>query len=117
MNQHEKINYIEFPAKDMALTKQFFAAVFSWSFDDYGDEYCAIKNAGINGGFYQSELNSSAEAGAVLIVFYSEALEQTQIKIEQAAGKITKSIFSFPGGRRFHFADPSGNEFAVWADK
>lgn len=114
---NEKINYLELPAKDLGKAKIFFQAVFDWDFTDYGPEYAAFDNAGLNGGFYQSDLNCSTEKGSVLVVFYSKFLEQTQLKIEQAGGKIVKPVFSFPGGRRFHFADPNGNEYAVWSDK
>lgn len=116
MNEHENINYVEFPAKDMEKTKSFFTAVFGWVFEDYGPEYMAFSNQGIDGGFYKSELNTSTENGSALIVFYSNDLEQTQTKIENAGGVVLKPIFSFPGGRRFHFADPNGNEYAVWSD-
>ncbi|MEH6579580.1 MAG: VOC family protein [Amphritea sp.] len=116
MNEHEKINYLEFPAKDIEATRRFFTAVFDWSFVDYGPEYTAFSNAGIDGGFFQSELSVSTENGSALTVFYSQDLEQTQAKIETAGGEIIKPIFSFPGGRRFHFSDPNGNEFAVWSD-
>ena len=116
MNEHEKIIYIEFPAKDIENTKQFFSSVFGWSFVDYGPEYVAFSNAGIDGGFYQSDLVSSTKNGATLIVFYSSSLEITQNKIKNSGGSIIKSIFSFPGGHRFHFCDPNGNEYAVWSD-
>ena len=116
MKQHEKINYVEFPAKDIAATKRFFTAVFDWTFTDYGPEYIAFDNEGIDGGFYQSDQKCSTDNGSVLVVFYSEALEKTQAKIEAAGGKIIKPIFTFPGGRRFHFGDPNGNEYAVWSD-
>ncbi len=117
MNQHEKINYIEFPVSNIQQAKDFYENVFAWGFDDYGPEYCAFNNAGIDGGFYLSNLVSQAEQGAMLVVFYSNHLEATLKKIKQANGIISKAIFSFPGGRRFHFTDPSGNEFAVWSDK
>lgn len=116
MNQHEKINYVEFPAKDIEATKIFFTNVFDWSFTDYGPDYTAFSNTGLEGGFYKSDLTVSREKGSALIVFYSRNLEQTQAKIEQAGGTIIKPTFSFPGGRRFHFADPNGNEYAVWSD-
>ncbi len=116
MNAHEKINYVEFPAKDLEATKAFFNTVFNWSFVDYGPEYTAFSNEGIDGGFFKSSLTVSTQNGSALIVFYSETLEQTQTKIEAAGGTIIKPIFSFPGGRRFHFADPNGNEYAVWSD-
>jgi len=116
MHEHEKINYVEFPSKDIDLTKTFFTAAFGWSFTDFGSEYTSFSNEGLHGGFYKSDLNSSTEKGSALIVFYSKELEQTQSKIEKAGGSIVEPIFSFPGGRRFHFADPNGNEYAVWSD-
>ena len=116
MNDHEKINYVEFPARDMEATKTFFAKVFSWSFIDYGPDYTAFSNEGLDGGFFRADLASSAANGSALIVFYSKSLEQTQNKIEQAGGVILQEIYEFPGGRRFHFEETSGNEFAVWSD-
>jgi len=115
MNNHEKINYVEFPAKDIETTKAFFSSVFGWTFIDYGPEYTAFDNAGMDGGFFKSELTVSTNTGSALIVFYSDDLEQTQSKITDAGGTIIKPVFSFPGGRRFHFGDPNGNEFAVWS--
>jgi predicted enzyme related to lactoylglutathione lyase len=116
MNEHEKINYVEFPAKNIEATKDFFTAVFNWSFVDYGPEYTAFSNEGLDGGFFKSDLTVSTKIGSALIVFYSNDLEKTQSKIESAGGSIIKPIFSFPGGRRFHFSDPNGNEYAVWSD-
>ena len=116
MNEHEKINYVEFPAKDIEATKVFFSAAFGWSFVDFGPEYTAFSNEGLDGGFFKSHLTVSTEKGRALIVFYSKDLEQTQAKVEGAGGSIIQSIFSFPGGRRFHFCDPNGNEYAVWSD-
>ena len=116
MNAHEKIDYVEFPARDIDATKRFFTAVFGWSFVDYGPEYTAFANEGLDGGFFQSDLTVSTETGSALIVFYSLDLERTQAKIASAGGSIIKPIFSFPGGRRFHFSDPNGNEYAVWSD-
>lgn len=116
MNINDKINYVEFPARDIEATKTFFTAVFGWSFDDYGPEYTAFTDQGINGGFYRSDSASSTVSGGALIVLYSDTLEEMQERVEQAGGSILKPIFSFPGGRRFHFAEPSGNELAVWSD-
>jgi predicted enzyme related to lactoylglutathione lyase len=116
MPEHEKIDYVEFPAKDLGVAKAFFTEVFGWSFNDYGSEYSSFSNQGINGGFYKADLVASADKGSALIVFYSQNLEQTMTKIEKAGGMVVKPIFSFPGGRRFHFTDPNGNEYAVWSD-
>ena len=118
-NTHDKINYLEFPAESLDKAKAFFKAVFKFSFTDYGPEYTASScaSAGIEGGFYQSPLKVSTQNGSVLVVIYSEKLEETKVKVEENAGSILKPIFEFPGGRRFHFSDPNGNEWAVWSDK
>ena len=116
MSIHEKIDYVEFPAKDIELVKSFFTKVFNWKFTDYGPEYCAFENAGLSGGFFKADLVSESKRGSALIVFYSKELEATQEKIINSGGRIEKAIFSFPGGRRFHFCDPNGNEYAVWSD-
>ena len=88
MNEHEKINYIELPSKNIEATKAFFTKVFGWSFTDYGPEYTAFSNEGIDGGFFKSDLTVSTENGSALIVFYSKELEQTQLKIVNAGGSI-----------------------------
>ena len=116
MNEHEKLNYVEFPASDLSATKRFFESAFNWTFQDFGPEYTAFSNEGIDGGFFKADLSSSTNNGAALIVFYSNNLEATQEKVIKANGDIVKPIFPFPGGRRFHFTEPGGNEFAVWSD-
>ncbi|MBU2871244.1 VOC family protein [Colwellia sp. E2M01] len=115
MSLRETINYVEFPAKDIPATKAFFEQAFDWTFVDYGEEYTAFNNAGLEGGFFQSELVSSTANGACLIVLVSEDLEASERRVQQSGGIITQGIFTFPGGRRFHFTEPSGNELAVWA--
>lgn len=116
MNEHEKINYVELPARNIPATKAFFSQVFGWSFEDFGPDYTAFADQGLDGGFFQADQVSSTKTGGALIVFYSHDLEVTQAKIEAAGGVIVEPTFSFPGGRRFHFTEPSGNEFAVWSD-
>ena len=116
MNKHEKINYIEFSSRHLNKTKTFFTTVFNWSFTDYSDEYTAFSNEGIDGGFYKDENKPENTTGCALVVFYSNDLGATQNKIENADGEIVQAIFEFPGGRRFHFVEPGGNEFAVWSD-
>ncbi len=117
MGSNNKINYIEFPSRDLSVTKEFFTKVFGWTFMDFGPDYVAFENAGIRGGFFKSDMCVSTENGSALVVLYSSDLEQTMDNIENADGLIIKPIFSFPGGRRFHFEDPNGNEYAVWSDK
>ena len=116
--RHEKFNYVEFGAKDLVATKTFFRTVFGWSFVDYGPSYSsfAAKDAGIDGGFFQSDLAGTTATGGALVVFYSASLEETLKNIQANGGAIVKPIFKFPGGRRFHFLEPSGDEFAVWSE-
>ena len=116
MNVKDKINYVEFAARDIEATKKFFVEVFGWEFEDYGPDYVAFSDQGIDGGFYRAELSSSYGDGGALVILYTNSLEDVQSKVEAAGGTITKPIFSFPGGRRFHFTEPSGNELAVWTD-
>jgi hypothetical protein len=116
MNINDKINYVEFPSRDIEATKAFFETVFGWTFENYGPEYAAFSSQGVDGGFFKSDLSSSTENGGALVIVYSDSLEVMQARIEQAGGSIVKTIFSFPGGRRFHFTEPGGNEMAVWSD-
>ena len=116
MSKHNHINYIELPASEIEASKSFFNKVFGWEFADYGPDYCSFVNAGIDGGFYRSGLKAQSELGSVLVVLYSSELETTAKNVEAAGGIMIKPIFSFPGGRRFQFLDPSGNEFAVWSE-
>jgi predicted enzyme related to lactoylglutathione lyase len=116
MNKHESINYVEFPSRDLEVSKHFFSTVFGWDFIDYGPDYAAISGAGLDGGFYRSDKTVDTDNGSALVVLYSNKLEDTRDKIVNAGGTIKKEIFSFPGGRRFHFCDPNGNEYAVWSD-
>lgn len=117
MSNEDKINYLEIPAENLEIAKEFFATVFNWHFADYGPDYTAFSNAGMDGGFFKSSNRMSAENGSALIVFYSKDLDTVKRRIEEARGRVIKDIFSFPGGRRFHFCDPNNNEFAVWSDE
>ena len=116
MKQTGKINYLEMPSRNLDVTKQFFSDAFDWSFVDYGPEYVAIVDAGLDGGFFKSDKVATTENGSILVVFYSSELENTVEKVKNAGGQIIQDIFSFPGGRRFHFTDPNGNEYAVWSE-
>lgn len=109
------IDYLEYPAKNMAATKAFFQEVFAWKFEDYGPDYTSFSGGGLDGGFYRSELASKVSHGAALMVILSDDLEASQQRVVAAGGIIVKEIFDFPGGRRFEFTEPSGNEMAVWS--
>jgi len=118
MSTNDKINYIELPARDIPATKAFFESAFAWSFIDYGPDYASFSavGAGLDGGFFKSDLVASTDNGSALVVLYTDALEAAEDRVKGAGGVITKPIFSFPGGRRFHFTEPSGNELAVWSE-
>ena len=116
-NQSNRIDYIEFPAKDidaLKRTKKFFSQVFGWSYQDWGENYSDTQDSGLGSG-----LNADPEhrPRQPLAVIYTTELEAARANVIAAGGTITRDIFSFPGGRRFHFTDPSGNELAVWSDK
>ena len=110
---HHRVDYLELPATDLTATKRFYGAVFGWRFEDYGPEYTSFQDGRMNGGFYQVP---SVSPGGALLVLYSRDLEASLERVRQEGGRIVKEPFSFPGGRRFHFADPSGNELAVWTE-
>lgn len=109
-----RVDYIEFGATDVGRTKQFYQQVFEWKFQDYGPDYTSFQDGRLSGGF---TTDAPVRPANPLVVIYATRLEETERKIEQAGGKIVRKTYPFPGGRRFHFSDPSGNELAVWTDK
>jgi hypothetical protein len=113
MKIHHQIQYVEFLSKDIQRIKKFYQDTFGWKFTDFGPEYTAFEGKYIAGGFTVGE----PVKGSVLVILYSEGLEETLESVKSAGGGIAKDIFSFPGGRRFHFSDPDGNELAVWSDR
>jgi predicted enzyme related to lactoylglutathione lyase len=112
-----KIDYVELPAKDLDAVQSFYSQAFGWNFTDYGPEYRAFTDGKVDGGFYKSELHSSTGTGAALVILYTKDLEGIRNKVIANGGKIVREIFSFPGGRRFHFTDPNGNELSVWSEQ
>jgi predicted enzyme related to lactoylglutathione lyase len=110
---HHRIDYIEISVTDVAEAKRFYGEVFGWPFTDWGDEYASFKDGRLNGGFQQV---TEVPKGGALVVLYSTGLEETERRITEAGGTVVRETFEFPGGRRFHFTDPSGNELAVWSD-
>jgi len=114
MQIHHAINYIEFSVTDMAEAKRFFTEAFGWEFNDYGPEYAGIKAGdGEAGGLRNVD---AVVAGGPLVILYSNDLEATLAAVQAAGGRIIEEIFEFPGGRRFEFAEPNGNQMAVWGD-
>lgn len=115
MRQTGKLDYLELPATGGTLdsVKAFYSAAFGWSFTDYGPAYSAFSE-GLDGGF---DTQTAPDALKPLPVLYSQDLEHTLAAVRESGGRIARPIFSFPGGRRFHFVDPAGNELAVWSDR
>jgi hypothetical protein len=115
---HNKINYIELSATDIARTKQFYSTAFGWNFQDYGPDYIAFsaERGGIDGGFYKAGPHDEPPKFAPLVVLYSADLKATEKAIVAAGGSIVVPTFEFPGGRRFHFSDGAGNVLAVWSE-
>lgn len=112
--EHDRrIDYVEFGATDIEATKRFYSGVFGWEFTDYGPDYTSFGDDRISGGFAKVD---SVVSGGPLVVIYASDLERMRASVKGAGAVITKEIFSFPGGRRFQFQDPNGNELAVWSD-
>jgi predicted enzyme related to lactoylglutathione lyase len=112
---HHTINYIEFSTTDVQRTKQFYTAVFGWSFKDWGPDYISFHGAGIDGGFAKTEPHGEQAKFAPLVVLYSTDLKATEAAIVAAGGAVALPAFEFPGGRRFHFSDGAGNLLGVWS--
>ena len=113
MHKHHAMDYVEFTVRDLAEAKRFYASAFGWTFTDYSTEYAGIHGSdGEVGGLHQT---TNLRLGGPLVILYSDALEASRAAVEAAGGVVVQEPFSFPGGRRFHFTDPSGNELAIWS--
>jgi predicted enzyme related to lactoylglutathione lyase len=114
VEQDRRIDYVEFRTTNMSETKRFYSGVFGWQFTDYGPDYTSFNDGRLSGGFWAA---SEVAAGGPLVVLYAANLEDIEAQIREYGGRIARETFEFPGGRRFHFVDPSGNELAVWTDQ
>ncbi|WP_293905229.1 VOC family protein [Phenylobacterium sp.] len=112
MRDDGKVDYVEFPGGDLPKVKAFYGAAFGWTFIDYGPTYAGF-NEGLDGGFHTDDPDAIKTP---LVILYAHDLEAMEAKVRAAGGTITRPIFEFPGGRRFHFTDPAGNELAVWTE-
>jgi predicted enzyme related to lactoylglutathione lyase len=110
---HLKIDYVEFATERLGETRAFFEKAFGWAFQDYGPDYAAMTNAGIDGGIHNE---STAAETPPLVILKADDLEAALRAVTTAGAEIVKPIFPFPGGRRFHFREPGGNEMAVWSE-
>ena len=111
-----RIDYVEFAAADLEAVKRFYSGAFGWTFTDYGPDYTAFDDGRLNGGFQRAQGCSDSAHGGALVVLLAADLEATLAAVREHGGTIVRDIFTFPGGRRFHFTDPHGNELAVWSD-
>jgi len=117
MNQEHhdrRIDYIEYPVPDVSAAKRFYSEVFGWEFTDYGPDYTCFSDGRLSGGFATSP---EVVVGGPLVVLYALDLSGIKETILDNGGTVVKETYEFPGGRRFHFRDPSGHELAVWSDK
>jgi predicted enzyme related to lactoylglutathione lyase len=114
MSTENRIDYVEIPVTDVPRARAFLEAMFGWTFREWGDDYLSFSDGRLNGGIRKSDV--PAPATGVLLVFYSADLERDVERVRELGGTISQDIFSFPGGRRFHFVDPAGTEFALWSD-
>ena len=112
--QDRRVDYIEFPTTNIGETKLFYSEVFGWEFTDYGPDYTSFTDGRLAGGFAAAP---DVAVGGPLVVLYATNLEEIEVHVGESGGKIVREIFEFPGGRRFHFTDPGGNELAVWSDR
>jgi predicted enzyme related to lactoylglutathione lyase len=109
-----RIDYVEIPVTDLPKTRAFLESMFGWKFQEWGDEYYSFNDGSLNGGLRKA--HEPAPATGVLLIVYSEDLERDVVRVKDLGGTVSQEIFSFPGGRRFHFIDPVGTEFAIWSD-
>ncbi len=107
------IDNIEFAVSDIARSRELYGQAFGWSFTDYGPSYCEFSDGRLTGGLAKG----TPKPGGPLVILYADDLAETQQRLEAAGAKIVNPLFTFPGGRRFHFLDPDGYELAVWSDK
>jgi predicted enzyme related to lactoylglutathione lyase len=113
MRAEHCIDYVEVPVTNPKQAQDFFASLFGWSFQSWGDDYISFNDGRLDGGFRRS--HEPAPPTGVLLVFYSEDLERDVARVQELGAKISQEIFAFPGGRRFHFIDPTGTEYAMWS--
>ena len=114
MRAENRIDYVEIPVTDLPRARRFFEAMFGWQFQEWGEDYMSFTDGRLDGGMRKADV--AAPATGVLLVFYSDDLERDVARVQELGGTISQEIFSFPGGRRFHFVDPVGTELAIWSE-
>jgi uncharacterized protein len=113
MRDEGRVDYVEIPAADIDKMRTFFEQLFGWEFQEWGPDYYSFNDGRLDGGLRRTD--APAPAGGVLLVFYSQDLDRDYKRVKELGATISQEIFEFPGGRRFHFVEPAGTEFAIWA--
>ena len=113
MHKEGRIDYVEVPVTDIKKAQDFLSGMFGWTFQDWGPDYSSFRDGRLDGGLRRSEV--PAPATGILLVFYSDNLERAVERVKKLGATVSRDIFEFPGGRRFHFVDPAGTEFAIWS--
>lgn len=111
--KENRVDYLEIPVTDLDKARVFFETLFGWTFESWGDEYMSFNDGQLDGGFRRAP--EAVPSGGVLVIFYSDDLERDVTRVQELGATISEEIFPFPGGRRFHFVDPTGNEYAIWS--
>lgn len=106
-----RLNYVELPAGEIGATRSFYEQAFGWTMTEFAPTYAATTSGDVDLGL---DADKADQPSAPLPVIEVSDVEAALAAVEQAGGTIVRPIFSFPGGRRFHFRDPSGNELAAW---
>lgn len=111
---HHAIDYVEINVSDLAAAKAFYTEAFGWQFTDYGPDYAGIR--WVEGDGEVGGLNATGvpSRGGPLVLLWSADLDASLAAVTAAGGEVVSGPYDFPGGRRFHFVDPSGNELGVW---
>lgn len=112
MRDEQKIDYVEIPVTDLDKTREFFSRLFGWEFQEWGPDYYSFSDGRLDGGLRRAE--APAPASGVLLVFYTEDIERDYERVRDLGATISQEPIEFPGGKRFHFVDPAGTEFAMW---
>ena len=114
MRTEKRIDYVEIPVTEPGPASAFLRELFGWEFQAWGDDYMSFSDGRLEGGLRRA--SEPAPATGVLLVFYSADLERDLQRVQALGATVSQEIFAFPGGRRFHFVDPVGTEYAMWSD-
>ena len=115
--RERRLDYVEFASRDPAASRRFFEQVFGWSFVDYGPDYTAFDDGRFHGGFFRADPQTAPPGSAPLLGICADDLALALGAVLAQGGQVVKPVFAFPGGSRFQFLEPGGNELAVWSER